>query len=74
MTENRTIRPRYRYELKARIINSGFKNLSKFAKEIGSDISVLSRVCAGWELPGPNLQEKIRERLSLSLSEFKNLL
>ena len=74
MEETKTIRPRYRYGLRARITSSGFRSLTKFAGAAGVNITKISRAVTGWEIPNPGLQKKFRELLNLSASDFEKLL
>ena len=69
-----TITPPYRFALKARIIESGFKTLSEFSRDINYDLGRISRVVSGWEVPSPALQKAISRGLNISVSELRRLL
>ena len=53
-----TLTPEFRYKLKSRIVAAGFRNMTEFCAEIEEDLTRLSRVLNGWELPAPRLQQK----------------
>ena len=69
-----TITPPYRFALKARIIESGFKSLSEFSGAIGHDLGRISRVINGWEIPSPPLQKAIARGLNMPLADLRRLL
>ncbi|MBW2610348.1 MAG: helix-turn-helix transcriptional regulator [Deltaproteobacteria bacterium] len=72
--EQNLITPKYRFKLKAYIIRAGFRNLSEFAEVIGVDVSRISRVCSGWELPAPRLAKKMANGMGINLKELRELL
>ena len=64
----------YRYKLKGKIHSSGFRTLTEFSERINVDVSRLSRVCSGWEIPSPGLKEKMAKGLEITSQELKALL
>ena len=70
----KTATPKFRYALKGQIINSGHKTLTDFSIKAKIDLTRLSRIVSGWELPGPGLQRKMSETLGITLSDLKELL
>jgi len=74
MPKETTIRPPYRFALKSRIIDAGYKTLTDFSKDLNTDLSTISRVVSGWELPSPKLQKDITKVLCITLRELNDLL
>lgn len=72
--QTKTITPKYRYAFKAVIIGAGHRTLSDFSNKLGVPLSRLSRIVAGWDLPGPHLQRKIAGSLGITLGELQELL
>lgn len=66
--------PRFRYDLKARIIQVGHRTLTDFSRETGVDLARISKIVSGWELPGPRLQRAMAGCLGITLGELKELL
>jgi hypothetical protein len=66
--------PGYRFRLRAKIFESGFKTLGEYAETAGVGVSKVSRIINGWEIPSLNLAEKLRKPLDLSIDDFSQLL
>jgi len=66
--------PRYRYHLKGKIHESGFRTIGEFSRTSGIDISRISRIVNGWEYPSTILQEKMKRVLKMNSEEFLSLL
>lgn len=73
MKENQ-LEPKYRYRLRARISESGYKTQRAYSKAVGSDDRTISRIVSGWELPSLNLSKKMAKKLGLTIKEFGELL
>ena len=67
------LEPRYNYKLRAKISESGFRTISGFSDTVGVNISRMSRVVSGWELPGLRLSKKMSKELGLSIEELGDL-
>ena len=67
-------RPDFRFALKARIIESGYRSAAQFARSIGITFQTLSPIINGWKIPSPGLQKRLAEGLGLTLAELKHLL
>ena len=72
--ETENIKPKFRYGLKSRIIEAGHRDLTDFSNKANIDLTRLSRIVRGWELPGPGLQRKMAQHLGITLTELKELL
>lgn len=68
------ITPSFRYGLKARIIEAGYRSMTEFASQIQVTDGRISRILNGWELPSPDVQKRITKRLSITLRELQTLL
>ncbi len=68
------LEPRYRYALKGSIHIAGFKTLGEFSNAVGVDISRLSRIIQGREIPSLDVQKRMAEQLNLSFHQFQELL
>lgn len=68
------LKPKYRYSLKAQIIEARYKSLTDFSKGIGTDLPKMSRIVSGWEIPSLTLQDRMAENLGITLRELKDLL
>ena len=66
------IEPEFRYRLKGEIHAAGFKTTSDFSKEIGVDLSLISRIINGWTIPSPKTARKMATAMNVTLREFKN--
>lgn len=66
--------PEYRFALRGKIHERGFKKLQDFAAEIGVNKSTISRVLNGWEFPCPSIQDKFSKRLDLTDTELMEML
>lgn len=66
--------PAYRFVLKGRIHQSGYRTVGEFSKDIGVNPARISRVVCGWEIPSHPLQKKIAEKLGLSPEEMEKVL
>lgn len=66
--------PKYRYALRARIHQAGYRSLTEFSRELGVNVSRISRICSGWELPSRALSRKIAEELGMTMRELKDVL
>ena len=73
-TNSKYYEPTFRYVLKARIYEAGFKTMGLFADRIGIDLSKISRIVNGWEIPSPKIQQKISEELDITVKELRELL
>jgi hypothetical protein len=69
-----TIKPKFRFNLKSKIIEAGYKNIREFADESGVGLPKLSRIIRGWEIPSTNIQNKMARALGMSLENFQKLL
>lgn len=67
-------RPARRFQLHARIISAGHRNVKEFGDKIGMDEGMMSRIINGWETPGPSRQRRLAKYLSISLEELSTLL
>ena len=65
---------KYRFFLKGRIHEAGFKTIGGFAGRVGAHISTISRIVNGWEVPSPGLQERMAKELGLTIGELGRLL
>lgn len=70
----KTISPEFRFALKARIIEAGYRTLTDFSREAGVDLARISKIISGWELPGPKLQRSIAKHLGITITELNQLL
>lgn len=66
--------PKYINRLKAKIHEKGFKTLSEYCTEADVDISRVSRIITGWEIPSASLAEKMSKPLDFSIDDFSQLL
>ena len=67
------IKPKYRFSLKARVHEAGFKTNTEFSKEVGVDLAIVSRVINGWTLPSPTTARKMAAALNMTPREFARL-
>jgi predicted transcriptional regulator len=65
--------PGYRYKLKGKIHESGYRTQNEFAKAAKLDIAELSKILYGLTPTKPGLH-KIADALSMSVGELKRLL
>jgi len=68
------IKPRYRYELRARISSAGYRSIKDFAEAIGLGQSALSQIVTGYVLPGKKGQKCISKGLAITFAELRDLL
>jgi hypothetical protein len=68
------INPRYRFRLKGKIHEAGFRTMAEYAEAANVDASKVSRVVGGWEFPSKLLAERLRRPLDVTLDEFCNLI
>jgi hypothetical protein len=68
------ITPKYRYKLKARIFEAGFKTVQEFAAAAGTDPSRVSRVIGGWEFPSDCLARSMADALRVSAQDLEQML
>ena len=68
------LRPAYRFKLRAKMFELGFKSEKDFATAAGVKTSTINNVVNAWRFPGPELQSKIASGLNVSLPELKKLL
>ena len=68
------IKPNFRFNLKSKIIETGYKNIREFSDESGIGLPKLSRIIRGWEIPSTNIQNKMARALGISLKDFQKLL
>jgi len=68
------LKPQYRFSLKSKIIEAGYRSVGDFARQHGIDDCRLSRIINGWELPSKRLHRSIAKGLGITLREFKELL
>jgi transcriptional regulator with XRE-family HTH domain len=66
--------PVYRYALKGKIHAAGYRTMAEFGARIGLNLTQISRIVNGWELPTPSLQRKLASGLGISIREVKDLL
>jgi len=66
--------PKYRYGLRAKIHESGFRTLTEFSKDVGVNIARISRICSGLELPSVDLSRSMSSKLKITLSDLHSLL
>ncbi len=69
-----SLKPKYRYSLRAKIHEAGYRTLTEFSKHVGVDTGRISRICSGWEIPSPGLCEKMVSSLGVTVRELKALL
>jgi hypothetical protein len=69
-----SLKPKYRYELKSRIVGAGYRTLTDFSKATEIDLARISRICGGYEYPGKRAVSKMSEALNLSVKEIGDLL
>ena len=74
MSQAQPITPSFRFLLKARIIEAGYRSMTEFASQIQVTDGRISRILNGWELPSPDVQKRITKRLSITLRELQTLL
>jgi hypothetical protein len=70
----RAISPKYRFRLKARIAEAGFRTMKDFAAAVGSDASRVSRIVGGYEFPSAKLASTMAEVLKVSHDDLKQML
>jgi hypothetical protein len=68
------ISPSYRYQLKARMVLSGYRTNNAFADHLRTDPARVSRILNGWEHPSPKLAQKMALSLGITLKELRELL
>ena len=66
-------RPKFRYRLKAKIIEEGYRNLTDFSNGIGIDLPRVSRIICGWEYPSLIFQRKAADALGVTIKELQTL-
>jgi len=69
-----SISPSYRYQLKARMVLSGYRTNNSFADELGIDPARISRILNGWEYPSPKLAQKMAIAFGITIRELRELL
>ena len=67
-------KPKFRYDLKSKIIAKGYKNAKEFSDITGIGLPKLSRIIRGWEIPSTSIQKKMAQALGISLKSFQKLL
>ena len=65
---------RYRYKLRARITEAGYKSIVSFAKAAELPASRISRVVQGWEIPSPNFISRMADILGIDDAELEDLI
>jgi len=65
---------RYRYALRGEIHSAGYRTLSEFSKATDVELSKISRIVNGWELPTPRLEKSIAAGLGMSISQLRKIL
>ncbi len=66
--------PVTRYQLKARVIETGHDTFTKFAESVRISPVYLSQILNGYSFPSPALQSRMAEKLGLTLRELRELL
>ena len=69
-----TLKPKFRFKLKSRIIGAGYKHMKEFADAMSIGLPKLSRIICGWELPSTTIQKKMAQFLGISIKDLKKLL
>ena len=64
---------RYRYQLKAKIAEAGYRSTRELCRVGGLDETYVSKVLNGWMLPGPTLEGKLANMLGLTIREVRGL-
>ena len=66
--------PEYRYLLRAKVSEAGFRTLNDYAIKAGLNISKISRVICGWEIPSQEIAMRMAAPLDIALDDFIKLL
>ena len=72
--EQKQMRLKYRFKLKARMLELEFKHQYEFAKKNGIDVGTLSRILSGREIPTPRIQNALCTGLGLTEKQLWELL
>jgi len=64
------LKPKYRYQLRAKISEAGFRTITQYSKVCGLNISQVSKVVSGRELPTPRVSYSMANKLGVSVEEF----
>ena len=73
MNKIECLQPKYRYRLRGKISEAGFRTISKYSEAVGVNVARMSRVVSGWELPSLKLSHSMAEKLELTIDEFGEL-
>ena len=68
------VEPKYRYGLKARLAQCGYRTAAQFCRAADLDPATFSRIVNGWELPSVEIQRRLCFYLGLSGGELRELL
>ena len=71
---NEEFTPQYRFSLRARIAQAGFRTVAGLAREVGVDPSQVSRILSGYQLPSLRLGQAMASALGITLRQLKELL
>ena len=71
---NNQLQPKYRYFLRAKIHEAGYRTLTEFSQNLGVDLSRISRICSGWEIPSLSLSQNMAKELGITPKEFHGIL
>lgn len=74
MCTTEDLKPKYRFQLRAKIAEAGFRTISEYSGAVGVNIARISRIISGWEIPGVDLSKRMSQELGMSLDEFAGLL
>lgn len=66
--------PPYRYDLKARIITTGFKSMTDFSQVTNIKLPIISQIIRGWIMPGLSVQKRMAQTLGITLKDLRKLL
>jgi hypothetical protein len=66
--------PPYRYQLKSKMILSGYRTNCALAKQINNDPARISRILNGWEYPSPRMIQQLSQALGISVKDLVQLL
>lgn len=67
-------KPKYRYPLRAKISEVGYRTITAYAEDVGVDLARISRIVSGWELPSLRLARKMAKALGITIKEFGDLI
>lgn len=69
-----SLKPKYRFALRAKIHEAGYRTLTEFSQAVGTNLPLVSKICSGWELPSVPLSRKMAKKLGITLREFERIL